>query len=126
FIVYNSMLISVQQRATSLGILRCLGSSRTQLISIYLTEALGFAIVGGVLGVVAGWGLSRLLVGYVSTTINDLYAAVRPGTVTLDLTAFVKGLGVSTASCLVGAALPLYRASRTPPVNVMRASSRAD
>jgi putative ABC transport system permease protein len=126
FIVYNSMLISVQQRATSLGILRCLGSSRTQLVWIYLTEALGFAIVGGVLGVVAGWALSRVLVGYVSTTINDLYAAVRPGAATLDGTAFVKGLSVSTASCLLGAALPLYRASRTPPINVMRASTRAE
>ena len=31
FIVYNSMLISVQQRVTSLGILRCLGGSRLQL-----------------------------------------------------------------------------------------------
>jgi putative ABC transport system permease protein len=126
FIVYNSMLISVQQRAMSLGILRCLGGSRGQLVRIYLSEAFGFAIVGGVLGMLAGWALSRLLVGYISTTINDLYAAVRPGPVTLGAAAFAKGLAVSTASCLLGAALPLYRASRTPPINVMRATERAD
>jgi putative ABC transport system permease protein len=124
FIVYNSMLISVQQRLTSLGILRCLGSSRTQLVGLYLLEATLFALAGGVLGVIGGWALSKVLVGYVSTTINDLYAALRPGPVTLAPSAFVKGLAVSTASCLVGAAIPLWHASRTPPVNVVRGTDR--
>lgn len=125
FIVYNSMLISVQQRVTSLGILRCLGASRWQLGSLYLLEAVLFAAVGGVLGVVGGWALSKVLVGYVSTTINDLYASLRPGPVSLDRSAFAKGLALSMASCLMGAAIPLFRASRTPPVNVFRGTARA-
>jgi len=125
FIVYNSMLISVQQRVTSLGILRCLGASQRQLGSLYLLEAFIFAIVGGILGVVGGWALSKLLVGYVSTTINDLYASLRPGPVTLDASAFAKGLAVSITSCLVGAAIPLFRASQTQPVNVFRGTARA-
>jgi putative ABC transport system permease protein len=125
FIVYNSMLISVQQRVTSLGILRCLGGSRGQLASLYLIEAAVFAIAGGVVGVIGGWALSRVLVGYVSTTINDLYAALRPGPVTLDAAAFAKGLAVSVASCLVGAAVPLVQAARTPPVNVFRGTARS-
>ncbi|HUR54701.1 MAG TPA: ABC transporter permease [Gemmataceae bacterium] len=125
FIVYNSMLISVQQRVTTLGILRCLGSSRTQLVGLYALEAALFAAVGGVLGVVGGWALSKSLVGYISTTINDLYAAVRPGPVTLGASSFAKGLAVSTISCLVGAAVPLWRASRTPPVNAFRGTARA-
>jgi len=107
FIVYNSMLISVQQRAKSLGILRCLGASRGQLAGTYLAEALLFALAGGSLGVLAGWMLSKGMVGFVATTINDLYAAVRPGPVALSAAAFGKGLILSTASCLVGAAVPL-------------------
>jgi putative ABC transport system permease protein len=124
FIVYNSMLISVRQRATSLGILRCLGSSRAQLAGLYFTEAMLFAIVGGVIGVLGGWELSRVLVGYVSTTINDLYAAVRPGPVQLDSAMWAKGLIVSIASCLIGAMAPLYQASRTPPINAFRDTER--
>ena len=126
FIVYNSMLISVQQRSTSLGILRCLGASRFQLAATYLTEALAFAVVGGVVGVIGGWLLSKLMVGLIATTINDLYVAIRPGPVTLSLGAFVKGLALSTASCLVGAAVPLLRAARTQPVNAFRSTARAD
>jgi putative ABC transport system permease protein len=125
FIVYNSMLISVQQRMTSLGILRCLGASRTQLGSLYLLEAFTFAIIGGIIGVIGGWALSKVLVGYVSTTINDLYATLRPGPVSLDWSAFAKGLAVSLASCLVGAAVPLMQAAQTPPVNAFRGTAQA-
>ena len=122
FVVYNNMLISVQQRTTSLGILRCLGASRWQLGGVYFTEALLFAAVGGVAGVFGGWGLARILVGYVGTTINDLYAAVRPLPVEMDATMWAKGLSVSIASCLIGAMVPLLQASRTPPVNAFRTS----
>ena len=126
FIVYNSMLISVQQRATSLGILRCLGASRVQLAATYLAEAFIYAVVGGVVGVIGGWLLSKIMVGLIATTINDLYAAIRPGPVSLTAGAFVKGLALSTASCLVGAAVPLFQASRTQPVNAFRSTVRAN
>jgi putative ABC transport system permease protein len=122
FIVYNAMLISVQQRTVSLGILRCLGASRWQLGGIYFSEAILFAGLGGVLGVFGGWGLSRILVGYIGTTINDLYAAVRPLPVQLDAAMWIKGLGVSVASCLVGVIVPLVRAAKTPPVTAFRGS----
>jgi putative ABC transport system permease protein len=125
FIVYNSMLISVQQRAKSLGILRCLGASRWQLGGIYFAEALGFAAIGGILGVLGGWALSRLLVGYIATTINDLYAAVRPAPVTLDWLMWTKGLATALGSCLVGAAVPLVAAARTAPVNLFRSGGAA-
>ena len=125
FIVYNSMLIGVQQRATSLGILRCLGASRPQLATVYALEAAIYAVVGGTIGVLGGWLLSRLLVGYISTTINDLYAAVRPGRVTLDGAMWVKGLAVAVVSCAIGAAVPMVRASRTPPVNAFRGTGRS-
>ncbi len=124
FIVYNSMLISVQQRHASLGILRCLGASRWQLGSLYMAEALVFAGLGGVLGVLGGWGLARVLVGYIGTTINDLYAAVRPLPVMLNATMWTRGLGVAVASCVVGAMMPLIQASRTPPINAFRSGDR--
>jgi putative ABC transport system permease protein len=124
FIVYNSMLISVQQRQASLGILRCLGASRCQLGGIYLCESILFAGFGGMLGVLGGWGLARILVGYISTTINDLYAAITPSPVQLDTQMWCKGLAVSLGSCIIGALMPLLRASGTPPVNAFRGGDR--
>lgn len=124
FIVYNAMLISVQQRSASLGILRCLGASRWQLGGLYFSEATAFAIVGGIIGVLGGWALARLMVGYVSTTINDLYAAVRPGTVVLDQQMWTKGMATAVISCWVGAAAPLLRAAAVTPVNLLASVRR--
>jgi putative ABC transport system permease protein len=66
-----------------------------------------------------------VLVGYVATTINDLYATIRPGPVALDAAMWTKGLGVSVGSCLIGAMVPLVSASRTPPVNAFRETEHA-
>jgi len=123
FIVYNSMLVSVRQRSTTLGILSCLGASRGQIAALYLLEAGLFAIIGGALGLAGGWALSRVLIGYIATTINDLYAAVRPAPVSLDGVMILKGLAVSFVSCLAGALVPLIQASRTPPINSTRQSA---
>jgi putative ABC transport system permease protein len=124
FVVYNSMLISVRQRLATLGILRCLGASRKQLGGLYVAEAFAYAVVGGVIGVVAGWGLSKILVGYVGMTINDLYAAVRPMPVELDRVLWGEGMAVALVSCLLGAVVPLVQASRTPPINAFRGAER--
>jgi putative ABC transport system permease protein len=121
FIVYNSMLISVQQRSKSLAILRCLGASRLQLAATYFAEAMFYAIAGGILGVILGWLLSKGMVGLIATTINDLYTAVKPGPIPFDWAALPKGLLLSIASCLLGAAVPLYLASRVTPINTLRA-----
>jgi putative ABC transport system permease protein len=125
FIVYNAMLVSVQQRALSLAILRSLGSSRAQLGSIYLVEAVVFALLGAALGIGGGYLIAKVLVGFIATTINDLYAAVRPGGVTLDALTVGKGVAVALASGVLGAAVPLWKASRTDPVSLMRPSDAA-
>jgi putative ABC transport system permease protein len=68
--------------------------------------------------------LARLLVGYIGTTINDLYASVRPLPVALDATMWSKGFAVAIGSCVVGAMVPLLRASATPPINAFRGSEQ--
>lgn len=125
FIVYNAMLVSVQQRSRTLGVLRSLGASKSQLGGIYLAESVLFALVGGALGVVGGWGLSHVLLGFIATTINDLYATVRPGSVQLGAATWIKGMSISLASCLVGAGVPLARAARSAPITAVRRTARA-
>ena len=125
FIVYNAMLVSVQQRSLSLAILRSLGGSRSQLGLIYLVEAVVFSLLGAVVGIAGGWLIAKVLVGYIATTINDLYASVRPGAVSLDWMTLGKGVAVALCSGVVGALVPLWNASRTDPVSLMRPSDAA-
>ena len=124
FIVYNAMLVSVQQRVKTLAVLRCLGSSRTQLAGIYLIEAIAFSAAGAVLGILGGWALCAAMVGYVGDTINDLYAAIRPPAATLSGAMIIKGAIIALVSGLIGAAVPLWLATRTPPITSLRPSAQ--
>jgi putative ABC transport system permease protein len=124
FIVYNAMLVSVQQRIRTLAVLRCLGSSRAQLGSIYLIEALAFSAAGAVLGILGGWGLCAAMMGYVGGTINDLYAAIRPPAATLTNAMILKGGIIALASGLIGAGIPLWLATQTPPITSLRPSAQ--
>jgi putative ABC transport system permease protein len=124
FIVYNAMLVSVQQRIKTLAVLRCLGSSRAQLAGIYLIEAIAFSAAGAVLGILGGWGLCAAMMGYVGGTINDLYAAIRPPAATLSSAMIYKGAAIALASGLIGAAIPLWQATLTPPITSLRPSAQ--
>ena len=78
------------------------------------------------MGVFGGWGLSAALVGYVGSTINDLYATIRPPIAHLDWSMIGKGFGVALGSGLIGAAIPLWQASRTAPINSLRPTDQRD
>lgn len=122
FLIYNTVTFSVVQRRAVIGILRSLGTTRRQIFTLILSEALILGAIGTAfglgLGVVLGQGAVRL----VSQTINDLYFRVSVDNVTLDSTTLLKGAGIGIAASLTAAIIPSVEATRTAPVGVMRRS----
>ena len=123
FLVYGTMSFAIVQRRRSLGILRALGATRGQLLRVILLEATGLAIVGGVLGLAAGWLIGRTLVGMVSRTINDLYYVVAVNSVTLPPAEPALAIGAAVAVALLAAAAPALEAIHSSPQLTLRASS---
>ncbi|HSN89433.1 MAG TPA: FtsX-like permease family protein, partial [Thermoanaerobaculia bacterium] len=76
FLIYNTMVFSVVQRRTLIGIFRALGVTRGQVFALVLGEAAVVALAGTALGLGAGVLLARELVRLVTQTINDLYFVV--------------------------------------------------
>ena len=64
------------------------------------------------------------MMGYVGGTINDLYAAIRPPAATLTDAMIAKGAFIALASGLIGAAIPLWLATLTPPITSLRPSAQ--
>jgi putative ABC transport system permease protein len=122
FLVYGTMSFAIVQRRRSLGILRALGATRAQLLRIILLEATGLALVGGVLGLLAGVALGRELVGMVSRTINDLYYVVAVNSVALPPSEPLLALGAALAVALLAAAAPALEAVHSAPQLTLRAS----
>ena len=116
FIIFNTLSITVAQRAREFGMLRTIGASRRQVLASVLTEALAIGTVASVIGLFAGLGLAALLDSIFRATgvdlpQNDLVFA--PRTV---IVALLVGIVITVLAGLV----PALRATRVSPVAVMR------
>ena len=59
--IMNVMFVSVKERTQEIGILKALGSSKRDILLEFLLEALFISILGGLLGIGAGFALVPLL-----------------------------------------------------------------
>lgn len=105
--VMNVMLVSVTERTREIGIRKSLGARRKDIMQQFLIEALVLSIMGGIIGIVCGFGGGEVAV--------LMGASFAPG-IKMIFIAF----GVSVAVGLLFGILPSYRASCLRPVEALR------
>ena len=59
--IMNIMLVTVAERTREIGVRRAIGATRGAIMSQILVESSLLCLLGGLLGVAAGWGASELL-----------------------------------------------------------------
>jgi putative ABC transport system permease protein len=57
------MYVAVIERTREIGVLKALGFNRSQIMSMFLSEAVVTGIFGGIFGTMAGYGLAFVLGG---------------------------------------------------------------
>jgi len=122
FLIYNTVTFSVVQRRPVIGILRSLGTTRSQIFTLILGEAFILGVLGTLLGVGLGIVLGRGAVRLVTQTVNDLYFTVNVRQVVIPPLTLIKGAMIGVTASLIAALIPSLDATRTPPAGVMRRS----
>ncbi|MFN2432828.1 MAG: ABC transporter permease, partial [Gemmatimonadota bacterium] len=117
FLIYNSLLISVLRRRPMLGIARCLGATRRQVLAGWMGEALLTGVVGAAAGVSLGIAFARPALREVARTAQDLYGAMGRGSLAVDAGTLAKAVAVGLAFTLLSALLPAAEAAGTPPAH---------
>ena len=108
FLVINTLSASVAEQINEIGILKSLGATRRQILTIYLLEALAYGAIGTLLGIVAGNLLGwRLLVWIGSLGNATVGFRIAPEGLAWGV---LVGLGVS----LAGGAIPALQGARIP------------
>jgi len=104
-LIMNVMLVAVSQRTAEVGLLKALGAAKSQILTLFLTEALLLAGAGAVSGLVAAFASVYLFNSQVEalSLVVPLWAPLAATTVSV-LTGLVFGL------------LPALRAARLDPV----------
>ena len=73
YLVYNTLNISVLERRRDLNLLGALGAKDREIFLSLMVEGLFFGVVGGALGALGGFVLSRLSYGEVSESLTNLF-----------------------------------------------------
>jgi len=107
--VMNIMLVSVTERTREIGIRKAIGARKSDIIVQFLTEAVVLTALGGILGLMMGWAISRAA----ALVFPNLPTAV-------PLWAAAAGVGVSVGVGLFFGIWPASRAARLDPVEALR------
>lgn len=107
--IFTIMTIAVNDRVAEIGLLRALGATRGQILSLFLGEAILLSAVGGSAGLLFGWLSSRLLHALVPAlpTHTSWYYAI-----SAELLAAAIGLAAGV--------LPARRAAELDPIEALR------
>jgi len=106
--LYAVMSYTVSQSTREMGLRMALGAKMSDVLKLVMSQGLGLAMAGVLIGLGAGLGLTRLL--------GSLLFHVNPRDPVVFGEAFAVMAVVAGAACI----LPAWRATRTDPMKALR------
>jgi putative ABC transport system permease protein len=104
----NIMLVSVTERTREIGIRKALGARRSDVLRQFLIESSTMAIVGGIVGIVLGVTVAKLI-----TTLVGMPSSIK-------LWAVLAGLAVSASVGIFFGVYPARKAAALDPIQALR------
>ena len=105
--VANTMIISVLERRSEIGLRRALGAAKGHIRIQFLTEAMLLALLGGAVGVCAG------------TLATAIYANTKHWAIVIPTLAWAGGLAAALLIGAIAGLLPALRAARMSPTQAL-------
>lgn len=112
--IMNTMYTAVLERTREIGIMKAVGARNHDVLAIFMFESGMLGLMGGIIGVILGVGLSQLVVLGGSLALG-------PGILSSDISLglILSALAFSFFVGLAAGSLPAYEAARLPPVEAL-------
>jgi len=111
--IMNIMLVSVTERTREIGLRKALGASRRDILLQFLAESIVLSLVGGLLGILAGWLIGIGINMVAQSSGSDL-------TITMNFSAVLLATAFSSAIGIFFGFYPANRAANLTPVEALR------
>ena len=106
--IMNMMLTTVTERTREIGLRKAIGAKRRDINLQFLIEAVMLTFIGGIIGVLLGWGIS-----FGVSALGILQTKV-------SLSSVLLAFGVSAFIGIVFGYYPAQRASKLNPIDALR------
>ncbi len=106
--IMNIVLATVLERTREIGIRRAIGARQSDIVRQFLTEAVMISIVGGLIGIGFGFGLSRIIAAAAGWSTDVTTASI------------AVAFGVSVGIGLVFGIYPAVQAAKLDPIEAIR------
>ncbi len=106
--IMNIMLVSVTERTREIGIRQAVGATPSDILLQFLTEALLLSVVGGILGMLAGFGGS-----WIFSKVSDMRTVVQPASILL-------AFGSAATVGVFFGFYPASKAAQMEPIEALR------
>ncbi len=106
--IMNMMLTTVTERTREIGLRKSVGIHKAYILWQFLAEAVVLTFLGGVFGVVLGWGASLVAGHFLSMTTQ------------VSLSSVLLAFGVSAGVGIVFGFYPAQRAAALSPIDALR------
>jgi putative ABC transport system permease protein len=107
--IVTIMTIAVSERTSEIGLLVALGAPRRTILGLFLGEAVTLSAIGGVMGLVLGFGLAQII-----------HLAVPALPVHTPITFVLLAEGIAIMIGLLAGVLPARSAAKLDPVEALR------
>jgi putative ABC transport system permease protein len=117
--IMNTMVMSILERTREIGIMKAIGGSDGDVRRIFLIEASIIGFLGGIAGIVLGWGVGRII--NFGANFYIVQQGGTPGNLfALPVWLIAAALGFSVFVSLAAGAYPARRAARLDPIHALR------
>jgi putative ABC transport system permease protein len=108
----NIMLTTVTERTHEIGLRKAIGAKRRDILLQFLVESMVLSLLGGLIGVVFGWGIAQLM--------GQFHLGGSTITPVVGLDSVFLATFFSIAVGLFFGIYPATRAARLQPVEALR------
>lgn len=118
--IANTMLMSIFERTREIGIMKAIGAEDREIKLIFFVEAAIIGLLGGIVGVLAAWGLTVLANKLVYEFALKPRAATYVNFFDLPPTLWLGAILFAITVSIIAALYPAARAARIDPVKALR------